>query len=80
MNTKNEGFKPDWVLEDAYKALKMQATYQMRDKTWCNCPAGKNEWEPKGKMPVRHSTACEYMRDGLKKIEAYFNKKEAVNQ
>ena len=48
-------------------ALKMQVQWKMRDGSSCACPAGKNEdgIDSKGKMPTRHSTACEMLRTAL---------------
>ena len=55
----------DARLERMREALKMQASWKMRDGSPCACPAGKNEDEPRGKMPTMHSTACGYLRAAL---------------
>ena len=47
------------------KALEMQIQWRMRDGSPCACPAGRNEDEPRGKMPTLHSTACEDLRAAL---------------
>ena len=52
---------------DLLAALKLQASWTMRDGTPCACPAGKNEDEPAGKMPTQHSTACAYLRAAITK-------------
>ncbi|MDE2098467.1 MAG: hypothetical protein KGL39_14535 [Patescibacteria group bacterium] len=54
---------------DLLKALKFQASWTMRDGTPCACPAGENESEPKRKMPILHSTACEMLRTAIAKAE-----------
>ena len=51
------------------EALKAQASWTMRDGTPCACPAGKNEYEPKGRMPIMHSTSCEMLRTAVAKAE-----------
>ena len=56
--------------EELIKALKAQMSWRMRDGSLCTCPAGKDEDEPKGKMPVLHSTGCEIARDALRLAEA----------
>lgn len=50
-------------------ALKFQASWTMRDGSPCACPAGKNEDEPRGKMPTIHSTSCEYLRAAIAKAD-----------
>ena len=50
-------------------ALKFQASWEMRDGSPCACPAGENEAEPKGKMPLIHSTACGYLRAAIAQAE-----------
>jgi len=47
------------------EALRFQVSWIMRDGSPCCCPAGKNEDEPKGKMPTVHSTACEMLRAAI---------------
>lgn len=51
------------------EALKVQASWTMRDGTPCACPAGKNEEEPKGRMPIMHSTSCQMLRAAIAKTE-----------
>ena len=47
------------------RALKCLADWRMRDGTPCFCPAGKDEDEPKGRMPTLHSTSCEIARAAI---------------
>ena len=47
------------------EALRFQVSWIMRDGSPCCCPAGKDEDEPKGKMPTQHSTACQMIRTAL---------------
>lgn len=53
--------------EDLVKASLGILPWRMRDGSPCGCPAGKDEDEPKGKMPALHSTACQDMREALAK-------------
>ena len=48
---------------DLLRALRFQASWTMRDGTPCACPAGKNEDEPKGKMPTVGKVLRERTRD-----------------
>ena len=54
---------------DLLNALKMQVTYRMRDGSPCGCPAGREEDEPTGTMPLHHSTSCQMLRDALANVE-----------
>ena len=51
------------------EALRAQINWKMRDGTPCDCPAGRDEDEPKGKMPTMHSTSCEMLRAAILKAE-----------
>lgn len=48
-------------------ALKFQASWTMRDGTPCSCPIGRDEDEPRGKMPTEHATSCVYLRAAIAK-------------
>lgn len=50
---------------DLLDALIMQTNWKMRDGTPCACPLGKNEDEPKRKMPTLHATSCESLRAAI---------------
>lgn len=46
-------------------ALSGLMSWTMRDGTPCGCPAGREESEPRKRMPTTHSTACEDARAAL---------------
>lgn len=50
---------------DLLAALEGMMSWEMRDGTLCGCPAGKDEWKPKGKMPTVHSTTCQEARAAI---------------
>jgi len=52
---------------DLLKAIEGLMCWKMRDGSPCCCPAGRDEWEPKGKMPTEHSTACMMAREAIAK-------------
>ncbi len=54
---------------DMLEALEGLMCWTMRDGTPCSCPAGKDEWEPKGKMPTLHATSCEEARGAIAKAK-----------
>ena len=57
--------KTEWEAAALLQALIGLMSWQMRDGSKCCCPAGINEWEQTGKMPVNHSTACESARAAI---------------
>ncbi len=63
-----EGVNPKAV-PDLLAALKIIAPWRMRDGSVCFCPAGRDEDEPKGKMPTMHTTACDMGRAAIAKAE-----------
>ena len=52
---------------EMYEALRLLSPWKMRDGTRCFCPAGRDEDEPRGKMPTTHATGCEEARAAVTK-------------